>query len=128
MERRRLLACLHSIQKHSDSEIIAAAMTGFYDQRFILVIPIGGIQLLLLLAFGGIPFIIAQHHLLTHAPQILDLSLGTAKAVRIMVGTVAEMASGTEMPPIKEIIKSKNRALAGTTAPAKGLALNKVFY
>ena len=48
--------------------------------------------------------------------------------VRIMVGTVAEMASGTEMPPIKEIIKSKNRALAGTTAPAKGLALNKVFY
>ena len=48
--------------------------------------------------------------------------------VRIIVGTVAEKASGTRMPSIEEIIASKNRALAGTTAPAKGLVLNKVFY
>ncbi|MBQ4317215.1 MAG: tRNA pseudouridine(38-40) synthase TruA [Clostridia bacterium] len=48
--------------------------------------------------------------------------------VRIMVGTVAEMASGTQMMPINEIIASKNRANAGITAPAKGLTLNKVFY
>lgn len=48
--------------------------------------------------------------------------------VRIMVGTVAEAASGTRIMPIKEIIASADRANAGTTAPAKGLTLNKVFY
>lgn len=48
--------------------------------------------------------------------------------VRIMVGTVAEMASGSEMMPIAEILKSRDRANAGVTAPAKGLTLNKVFY
>lgn len=48
--------------------------------------------------------------------------------VRIIVGTVAEKASGTQLKSIEEIISSKNRALAGTTAPAKGLMLNKVFY
>ncbi len=48
--------------------------------------------------------------------------------VRIMVGTVAEKASGTKLPEIKEIIDAKDRSLAGITAPAKGLMLNKVFY
>ena len=48
--------------------------------------------------------------------------------VRIMVGTVAEKASGTDLPPISDILQSKDRAFAGTTAPAKGLFLNKVFY
>lgn len=48
--------------------------------------------------------------------------------VRIMVGTVAEAASGTDMMPISEIIKSRSRANAGITAPANGLTLNKVFY
>ncbi len=48
--------------------------------------------------------------------------------VRIIAGTVAEKASGTQMPSVEEIILSKNRANAGTTAPAKGLMLNKVFY
>lgn len=48
--------------------------------------------------------------------------------VRIMVGTVAEKASGTKLPEIQEILKGCDRSLAGTTAPAKGLFLNKVFY
>ncbi|MBQ9848691.1 MAG: tRNA pseudouridine(38-40) synthase TruA [Clostridia bacterium] len=48
--------------------------------------------------------------------------------VRIMVGTVAEKASGTALPDIKEIIAARDRAKAGVTAPAKGLFLNKVFY
>ncbi len=48
--------------------------------------------------------------------------------VRIMVGTVAEAASGTDMMPISKIIESRDRSNAGITAPAKGLALNKVFY
>ncbi len=48
--------------------------------------------------------------------------------VRIMVGTVAERASGIKGMPINEIIRSRNRANAGITAPAKGLFLNKVFY
>ncbi len=48
--------------------------------------------------------------------------------VRIMVGTIVERASGTSGPMISEIIESRNRALAGITAPAKGLTLNRVFY
>ncbi len=48
--------------------------------------------------------------------------------VRIMVGTVAEIASGGKSKPIEEIIKSGERANAGITAPAKGLFLNRVFY
>ena len=48
--------------------------------------------------------------------------------VRIMVGTVVELASGGKGKPISEIIESRDRANAGITAPAKGLFLNKVFY
>lgn len=48
--------------------------------------------------------------------------------VRIMVGTVAYAASGSEMMPISEIIESRLRENAGNTAPAKGLTLNRVFY
>jgi tRNA pseudouridine38-40 synthase len=48
--------------------------------------------------------------------------------VRIMVGTVAERASGTDGMPIDEVIASGDRSNAGVTAPAKGLFLNKVFY
>lgn len=48
--------------------------------------------------------------------------------VRIMVGTVAELASGTKGQPISEIIESLDRSKAGITAPAQGLFLNKVFY
>ena len=48
--------------------------------------------------------------------------------VRIMVGTVAELASGVKGNSISEIIESQSRANAGITAPAKGLFLNKVFY
>ncbi len=48
--------------------------------------------------------------------------------VRIMVGTVAERASGTKGMEISDIIDSLERKNAGITAPAKGLFLNKVFY
>ncbi len=48
--------------------------------------------------------------------------------VRIMVGTVAERASGTKGMEITDIINSLERKNAGITAPAKGLFLNKVFY
>jgi len=48
--------------------------------------------------------------------------------VRIMVGTVAEKAAGTSLPDIEDIIKSRDRSKAGTTAPAHGLVLNRVFY
>lgn len=48
--------------------------------------------------------------------------------VRIMVGTIAERASGTKGMPISDIIALRDRANAGITAPAKGLFLNKVFY
>jgi tRNA pseudouridine38-40 synthase len=48
--------------------------------------------------------------------------------VRIMVGTVVERASGVKGMAIGDIIDSKDRSNAGTTAPAKGLMLNKVFY
>lgn len=48
--------------------------------------------------------------------------------VRIMVGTVAELSSGTKGMPIGDIIAKRDRANAGITAPAKGLVLNRVFY
>ena len=48
--------------------------------------------------------------------------------VRIMVGTVVELASGSKGKTIPEIIESRDRANAVITAPAKGLFLNKVFY
>ena len=49
--------------------------------------------------------------------------------VRIMVGTLLEMADGrlpADASPT--IIASKNRETAGPTAPAKGLCLQEVFY
>ena len=49
--------------------------------------------------------------------------------VRIIVGTLIDVAIGKIRPDeIDFIIKSKNRANAGITAPAEGLYLNKVVY
>ena len=49
--------------------------------------------------------------------------------VRIMVGTVLEVAAGQRSPDsIPQILQAKDRAAAGATAPAWGLYLDKVFY
>lgn len=49
--------------------------------------------------------------------------------VRIMVGTLLRVAQGKiEVNEISNIIKGKNRKLAGSTAPACGLYLNRVNY
>jgi tRNA pseudouridine38-40 synthase len=49
--------------------------------------------------------------------------------VRILVGTLLEVGNGKiEVSEIISIIKSKNRANAGKTAPAQGLYLWEVFY
>lgn len=49
--------------------------------------------------------------------------------VRIIAGTLIEVGRGTYPPEhVKAIIESKDRKLAGKTACAKGLCLEKVFY
>lgn len=49
--------------------------------------------------------------------------------VRIMVGTLLRVSQGKIKPDdIREIINSKNRSLAGPTAPPHGLYLNRIFY
>lgn len=48
---------------------------------------------------------------------------------RILVGTLLEIGSGRREPDsIAEIFETKDRALAGETAPAKGLCLMEVRY
>lgn len=49
--------------------------------------------------------------------------------VRIIVGTLLYVSQGKIRPDeIPGIIKAENRSLAGPTAPAEGLYLNRVFY
>lgn len=49
--------------------------------------------------------------------------------VRIMVGTLLFVNEGKIKPgELADVINSKNRTLAGKTAPAHGLYLNKVNY
>ena len=49
--------------------------------------------------------------------------------VRIVVGTLIDVAYNRISPEkIKDILSSKDRSLAGMTAPAEGLYLNKVTY
>lgn len=49
--------------------------------------------------------------------------------VRIIVGTAVSVSDGKIDPlSIEEILKSKKRELAGMTAPAKGLFLERVYY
>ena len=49
--------------------------------------------------------------------------------VRIMVGTLLEIAGGRLAPDsIPTILAGRNREMAGPTAPAKGLCLERVFY
>lgn len=49
--------------------------------------------------------------------------------VRIMTGTLIAVGEGKIFPEeITRIIESKNRSIAGMTAPAHGLYLNKVVY
>lgn len=49
--------------------------------------------------------------------------------VRILVGTLLEVGSGSRKPEeIQDILAARDRRLAGRTAPANGLYLWKVFY
>ena len=49
--------------------------------------------------------------------------------VRIMVGTLIDIAKGSiASDSISDILASKDRKNAGTTAPAQGLMLEEVFY
>ncbi len=49
--------------------------------------------------------------------------------IRIIVGTLVEIGRGVMKPHnIPHIIESKNRELAGPTAPPQGLYLEKVYY
>ena len=48
--------------------------------------------------------------------------------VRIMVGTLVDIAKGNINRSISDIINSKNREAAGQTAPANGLYLKKIDY
>jgi tRNA pseudouridine38-40 synthase len=49
--------------------------------------------------------------------------------VRNIVGTLTEVARGKRRPEkMKEIIDSRNRNIAGATAPACGLFLKEVKY
>ena len=48
--------------------------------------------------------------------------------VRIMVGTLIDIAKGNINKTIIDIINSKNREIAGQTAPANGLYLKKIDY
>jgi len=49
--------------------------------------------------------------------------------VRNIVGTLTEVARGKREPrEMREIIDSRNRNIAGVTAPARGLFLKEVIY
>jgi tRNA pseudouridine38-40 synthase len=49
--------------------------------------------------------------------------------VRILVGTMVDMARGKIDPgQFDEILRSKDRAKAGKTAPPQGLCLMEVYY
>ena len=48
--------------------------------------------------------------------------------VRIMVGTLVDIGKGLLLKSVSEIIESKNRVLAGQTAPSSGLYLKKIDY
>ena len=48
--------------------------------------------------------------------------------VRIIVGTLVDIAKGNLDKTIIDIINSKNREIAGQTAPAHGLYLKKIDY
>lgn len=49
--------------------------------------------------------------------------------VRILTGTLVEIGSGRrEISSIEEILRTRDRSLAGDTAPAKGLTLIRVKY
>jgi tRNA pseudouridine(38-40) synthase len=49
--------------------------------------------------------------------------------VRIMVGTLAAVAAGRMTPEdVLHALRSRDRTLAGSTAPACGLYLDRVFY
>ncbi|MBQ9116065.1 MAG: tRNA pseudouridine(38-40) synthase TruA [Clostridia bacterium] len=48
--------------------------------------------------------------------------------VRIMVGTLVEVAKGNITPELSEVIASRDRKMAGVTAPPDGLSLVEVLY
>ena len=49
--------------------------------------------------------------------------------VRIITGTLIEVGLGKRTPEsVKDIIESRDRTMAGFTAPARGLYLNEVYF
>lgn len=67
-----------------------------------------------------------------HGDEVLFYVSGNGflyNMVRIMVGTLFEIASGKiQRGKISEIMESKDRNLSGFTAPPQGLYLNAVYY
>lgn len=66
-------------------------------------------------------------------PPIIDIYIHADgflyNMVRNIVGTLIEVGRGKLKPEdIKGILSKKHRSLAGQTAPAKGLCLEKVYY
>lgn len=71
--------------------------------------------------------------LVTRNGDIIDVRISADgflyNMVRIIVGTLAEVAFGRILPDdIPDIIASCDRSRAGMTAPAEGLYLNRVVY
>ena len=50
------------------------------------------------------------------------------RMVRSIVGTLVDIGRGEQRLPMKDIVDSKDRSLAGTTAPPCGLVLDNVVY
>jgi tRNA pseudouridine38-40 synthase len=49
--------------------------------------------------------------------------------VRVVVGTLIEVAAGRKRPEwVREVLDARERAAAGPTAPAHGLTLHSVTY
>jgi tRNA pseudouridine38-40 synthase len=48
--------------------------------------------------------------------------------VRIVAGTLVEVGAGRRPPDLAAVLASRDRTLAGITAPAEGLTLVQVFY
>ena len=67
-----------------------------------------------------------------HDPEVVVVIAGTGflyHMVRIITGTLVEVGRG-RLPPqiIDQVLESKNRRLAGPTAPPQGLCLEHIVY
>ena len=78
--KQRFSVFSDTVKKFADNKKVAAAVTGFCDQFFLLIVPGRHIEIVRFLSFGDVPLVVAEHYFAARTAKIFDLTLVATKS------------------------------------------------